>query len=401
MKQIQRIAGGLMTLLLLFGAGWFLIDLLQSRTEIEPAQQPAMTSEVVRAVPTPISTSTLDWETATLDQIQFGEPKVVFTHNDHIRIYDWLPDNRRLLLEIGDPKKTDVEEVGERYRIVTLDVETGEIVEYGRRPNLPHPPVWLETVDGVGFLYWNAWKGETPEVRLGFSDGKMETVSYGETQLAVEPKQKTLLMLKAETTGNRLQMVDVTQPKPTPSPVNTIDLPWGKLRVDPTGRWYASFWGGLSKKPLYLANRDEGTVTKIDFTPWWPIDAAWSPDGDKIALILGTGDMLLSKSKLAMLELKTIKWHFIDLPAQFVTGIEWAPKRYLLAKGTPAGSIEMSDFHKFWLVDTTNGNFRETDYFTPTMVTEDIFWSWSDKGDLTWLDGDRIIVTHITVEEGQ
>lgn len=402
MKQIQRVMGGLLTLLLVFGTGWFLIGVVQNRTEAKPAQQPAMTPEIARAVstPLPVATPAPDWETATLDQIQFGKPKVVFSHNDNIRIYDWLPDNRRLLLEIGDPTKTDVENLAERYRIVTLDVETGEIVEYGRRPGRDVYPVWVEAVQGVAYDFYDHWHGKLPEIRLGLGEKRIRVVAQSNAYLGVDPRTDDLLYLERGKSQNALYAVDTKQNR-TVSILSVRDLPGGQLRIDPAGRWLASFPGRLSKKPLYLADRDRGTVTKIDFSPWWPIDAAWNSNSDKIALVLGTGDRLLSKSRLAILEIGTMKWHFIDLPAQFVTGIEWAPKRYLLAKGTPADSTEMSGFHKFWLVDTTNGDFRETDYFTPTMVTENIFWSWSNKGDLAWLDGDRIIVTPIIVKEGQ
>lgn len=76
-----------------------------------------------------------EWTDATLDQIRFGEPRVVLTDTHLIKVIAWLPDNQRLLLELG----TDEPVVN--FRIVTLDVVTGESVEYGRRPEREIPPI--------------------------------------------------------------------------------------------------------------------------------------------------------------------------------------------------------------------------------------------------------------------
>jgi len=384
MKRLLKLTEGLLGVLLLVGLVFSLNSLFQAQVTQSDVAVPTQIAESNPAVASTTAPA-LTWEMATLDQIRFGEPRVVFTNTGLIKIHDWLPDNRRLLLEVEDPKRQDP---AIHYRIVTLDLPTGEITEYGRRRDWDASPVWLEKARGVAFTIWNTWAGESPQVHLGFAGGQVRVLDrHAYASLAADPQTGNLFYLKQEDPTNTLQVVDVAQGLTVASPLRQDNLPWGELRVDPTGQWLASFRGRLSHAPLHLANRHKTNVTRVEFDSWWPLDGTWSPDGRRLALVLGNGDMLISISKLALLNPETLKWQFINLPAQFITELEWGPSsRFLLVRGVPLG-FTPADPYEFWLVDVMLGTFKKVSYFPPNTFPEYPFMAWSRTGQLAWLKG--------------
>jgi hypothetical protein len=150
MKQVWQLIGSLIGVLLLITLVLVLNALFQAQvTQTGSAPPPTPTSQA-KVTPSPTSLSNDAWKTATLDKIQFGDPRVVLTHQGAVKIHTWLPDDRRLLLELLDP--TAGEDVARGYRIVTLDVDTGQVVEYGRRDNGVAKPVWLDRTSNVAFV---------------------------------------------------------------------------------------------------------------------------------------------------------------------------------------------------------------------------------------------------------
>jgi len=380
MKQVRGWIGGLVGLTLLIALVLALNFVFQAQVT------------QTGAAPPPTSAMADMWKNATLDTIQFGEPRAVFTYTAGIKIYDWLPDNRRLLVELEDPI---TQNPNARYRVVTLDVETGQLVEYGRRMDWSErTPVWLEKVPGVAFVTWNTWTGESPKVLLGMAGGHMRILDeHANATLAVDPRTGYLLYLKPETPQQPLWAVDVVSGRMVESPLMQANFPDGQLRIDPTGQWLVSMGDYFNRAPLYLANRNKGQINKIEFKSWRALDAIWSPHGNNLALILGTGDGLLTQSQIALLNPENLEWHFINLPTQFVIEVDWGPsERYFLVRGVPL-EHEISTPHKLWLVDTTSGGWKETSNFPPIIHPESIFMAWSKTGQVAFLRGHQIMVT--------
>jgi len=295
------------------------------------------------------------------------------------------------------------------YRIVTLDVETGQVVEYGRRSDDDSPPVWVDAVQGVAFFYWNSLRGEAPEIRLGLRDGSIQTIAREVGPPKVQPSTGRLFYFQREPSDNPLRMFDPAQPRAEPRvPWPSIKLPLGRPIIDPTGRSMAILLG----TDLPLLNMQNGQVRTYPFPdqpqlpellPWWAMDGGWSPDGKVLALILGKGnppENLLRISKLALFDTTSGNIRFIDLPAQFVMELDWDPSsRFILARGVPSGG-SMADTNVFWLVDATRGAYKESSYFPATLFPRYPFMAWSRKGQLAWIRGSnnglQIVITQIS-----
>ena len=325
-----------------------------------------------------------DWTNVTLDRIRFGEPTVVLTHTNLIKVIEWLPDSRRLLLELGTG------EFPLTNRIVTLDVITGEMVEYGRRTSRDIAPLWVEQAQGVVFDFWIS--DSPPELRFGRAMGQVRTLDQADARPTVHRPSGRLLYVPV---GATLRAREVASGQAVPPPFQAELLPFGKLRADPQGRWLISLWGrGGPWGPggLHLADMSRRTVRQIDlrdpaqpFINWWPFDAVWSPDGQQAALVLAQGENLVLASKLAILDPETGRWRWLDLPPQFVTEVDWAPDgRIVILMGSDLvyGSSFAND--SVWFVDTATGEYRNLNLLPPQTS---LGWGWN----LAWSPDGRYV----------
>jgi len=402
LNRAHKLIGSFLSLLALGALVLVLNSLFQTRlTQIGVAPSPDTFSQDTGAS-SPDSGLADAWKNATLDTIQFGEPRVVLTHQGAVKIHTWLPDDRRLLLELEDP--TVGEDVARHYRIVTLDVETGRIVEYGRREDSNNKPAWIDRTGQVAFTF--APLDTPPEIRLGSTGGEVRTIERSNALLAVQPSTGRLYYLRRELTGNPLRALNLSQRQAAVEmPSTSSQLPTGLPAIDPTSQFLAILW----RTDLPLVNLGNGQVRTYSFAnlpqsdlPWWAMDGIWSPNGQTLAMILGqdsdTG--LLVASKLALFDRTSGKVRFVDLPAQFVMELSWDPSnRFILARGVPSGG-SMADTNVFWLIDATRGAYKESSYFPATLFPRYPFMAWSRKGQLAWIrgsnNGPQIVITQIS-----
>ncbi|MBI4674623.1 MAG: hypothetical protein HY741_23510, partial [Chloroflexi bacterium] len=236
--------------------------------------------------PTPKATkpAKVDWENATLEQIKFGKTRTILKQNAQIKIWSWLPDNRRLLLELLDPEAKDVESA---FRIITLDVKTGEIVEYGRRGDGATAPELIEQTESAVYLYSNWQTGQGPQTRIGGTDGKVQQMTEGYAAYSVHPRTGEIYYRVAGTQPNSLRLLDPSQHELTPRILfPSLSLPPGSPLIDPKGRTMAIVgspeWGMLNlvtgqfQAFAVAAQVKNGTATGTS-------SEKWSPNGKQIA----------------------------------------------------------------------------------------------------------------------
>jgi Tol biopolymer transport system component len=385
MKQIQRAVGGLLTLLLLFGAGWFLIDQLQNRTEIEPAQQPAMTPEVVHSVPTPTSTSVSGWETATLEQIQFGKPKIILTDTHSLRIVQWVSDEELLVLRGLNPSRS-------REAIELLNVQTGGKRFYGEISGAGKP-VWLSNSQTAAFVDTNYETNKTI-----FSTGQTSDQNRAQSGLELFP------YLTASSDGDTLLgfeaggwppiLID-----PLTDESRALPFDWTEFMPPTEGprRHYQASWNPhYSKVAFYNAHRlliadlDSGEMTEVmlgndkakqNHLPLWALEIQWSPDGNKLAVIATTGRLPNAFRWLFVYDLNTNRSEEIDLPADFIlNNLAWAPdNRLLLAQGSVDYIPPGYALQDVILIDTVTQEMDKTDLLPEGTLGEGAM-AWSPGG---------------------
>ncbi|NJN53371.1 MAG: hypothetical protein HC804_00625 [Anaerolineae bacterium] len=118
----------------------------------------------------------MSYEEAPATFPAFSEPIIVATNDVGFSIAEWLPDNRRLLVSEGD---------GAFGVISTLDVTTGEMVEFAQRRDISNQPIWLDEAQGVMFV-----EATVEGWDLRFSNGQNVTTlanQLASVSLAKEP----------------------------------------------------------------------------------------------------------------------------------------------------------------------------------------------------------------------
>lgn len=340
-------------------------------------------------------TSAADWENAALDQIQFGEPRVAFTHGAGIKLYSWLPDNRRLLVELEDPKEKDP---AKRYIVATVNVETGELLEYGHRRDFSdRPPVWVENVQGIAYPTWNTWQQEPPRILLGLSGNRVQVVDeHANAYLAPDPRTGNFLYLEMETPDQPVHLFSATENRELFIQPAIAQLPYRFLRTDAKGRWIASLNGfdesGSANKVVYV-DRESGQVSQVELDAKWVLDGAWSPNARHLALTLGNGSQWLSESRLVILNPQSQKVRNLNLPTLLFPELDWGPSsRHLLVRQVPLGS-EPSQPHRLLLIDIKDGKMKRVPLFEGTIHPEPIYIAWSANGLVAWLKGNNIMIT--------
>jgi len=381
------------------------------QTPTQPAS-PLLTPTPPRATPSPPVpwptappyTPPPGWTNVTLDRIHSGEPTVVLTHTALIKVIEWLPDSQRLLLELGTG------EFPLTNRIITLDVVTGGVVEYGRRLDRDIAPVWVEQAQGVVFDFWIP--DSPPELRFGRAVGQVRILDQADAYPAVHRPSGRVLYVPI---GATLQAREVASGQAVPPPFQAELLPFGVLRADPQGRWLVSLWRRLERQGVvYLADMSQGTMRQIElsdprqpYSEWWSREAVWSPDGQRLAVIMGWWWNRLRASKVAILEPESGNWHWLNLPSQFVDEVDWAPDgRHLLVKAGYEYDAQSQPLpNAFWLVDATTGDFHPFNLFSLQYPSSgNYFMAWSSDGKrLAWVRGIPgglgVLVSDVTIKQ--
>ncbi|MBI4674625.1 MAG: hypothetical protein HY741_23520 [Chloroflexi bacterium] len=353
--------------------------------------------------PTPKATkpAKVDWENATLEQIQFGKTRTILKQNAQIKIWSWLPDNRRLLIELEDPQSP---EVTAHFRIVTLDVKTGEIVEYGRRRDEGSPPLWIAETKSVVFT-WDTFPGGQHEIRLGRAGGQVQTIAKGFAGLSVQPGTDNIYYLLVSAQPNALRLTQASQPELAPQiPFAHLSLPWGGAEIDPQGKRLVI----IGRPDFQILDLESGELQiypvakqrSSELPPVWAMSGAWNPDGKNLAVTLGANfDHGPSFSQLALFDPGSGQVQDLKLPTRWVYEYEWSPKgRFLLAKG---GDPKTGDLYpdSFWLVDPRDATFKQLKYFPQVKDSTSTLMAWSAKGQLAWVqnvpEGLGIAITQV------
>lgn len=391
----------------LFVLVMLLMGLFQSSVTETAAQNTPATEATRegRATPKPTKKPKVAWADATLEHVKFRKARTILKLNGQIKIWSWLPDNRRLLVELEDPES---KKVTTRFRVVTLDVKTGEIVDYGQRREVGPAPVWIEKTSSVMYV-WDTFPPGKGEIRLGQAGGQFQTMANGYAQLGVQPYTRNIYYLLVGAVPNALRLTRAGQPELAPQiPFSQLPLPWGLPKIDPQGQRLVI----IGSPDFHILNLENGELQTYpvaeekssELSPVSAMKGVWNPNGTTLAVALGannnngpgSGSIF---SQLALFDPTTGKVQDLKLPTHWVHEFEWSPKgRFILAKGGDPETRELYP-NTFWLVDPKDGAFRQLKYFPPVSDTTDTSMAWNAKGKLAWVqnvpEGLGIAITQV------
>lgn len=295
----------------------------------------------------------MSYEEAPSNFPVFSKPTIVAINDVGFSIAEWLPDNQRLLVSQGD---------GAFGTISTLDVTTGEMVEYAQRRDVSNQPIWLDEAQGVIFV-----EATTQGRELRFSDGQEITTLAGELasmSLAKDPSGERVAALFSSEPG-ALMTVDTTgqselvtaielneETKRVPSSGgNGYHLTWS-----PNGIWLVQYNG----ENLYLINTQTQNICSVDLGDYGEAGqgqmfyAQWSPDGRYLSMAIKrqrpTPELNILDIESMELNILSIPLNTETWPPESIGGSIWSPNSQIILLQVGSYDAEMGKTVANWLL---------------------------------------------------
>ncbi len=291
---------------------------------------PNVTPSLATALPTIVPLPTCDikppieivmsYEEVPSNFPVFSEPTIVVTNDVGFSIAEWLPDNRRLLISQGD---------GAFGTISTLDVTTGEMVEYAQRRDVSNQPIWLDEAQGVMFV-----EVTTEGRELRFSNGQEVTPLASElasVSLAKDTSGERVATLFSSELGALMTVDTIGQIEF----VTTIGLNEDTKRVPSSGgdgyhlawspdrNWLVQYDG----ESLYLINTQTQNICSVDLGDYGEAGRGnvfgvhWSPNSRYLSMTIQRQNPI---PELNILDMENMDLSILSFPLDFET---WPPER--------------------------------------------------------------------------
>jgi len=361
-KKLKNFFSHILTLLGLLVLGLILALFFSQRGVQSPTKQgaPATTTELAfqaaQETPTPVVAATIT-PTATLEVIPviittfptptpapspsptptfeplsdkpimgfvFEPPQEVpnTRRPDGFDIIQWLPDRSEEVLLRG------------AYTLETVNILTGMVRLFAtvKDPGgIGEQPVWLPEAQGVAYFAWEAGQRklflgkEGAKTEILLPDAEPPLIPLGEEKgIATYSKNdKAMRGVLPNKQVAALPAVLSNLPHPSkPGPPGTFH----RVAVQPNSDWVAYY--NIEGFQLVNIKTDEIQVINLGGSapaPLWAMEVKWSPDGQKLALIVTQGPPAISFSDLYILEWPTGILHKIDDNFPYITDIAWAP----------------------------------------------------------------------------
>lgn len=338
---------------------------------------------VVTSAPFPTPTLSLTWENVSLDQIHFGEPQVVLTDTLGLRIVGWISDKEVLILR-------DTKPGGRGSAIEVFNVETRAVrrLAEGR---FSGSPVWNPAQRAVVYLQYDEvrrqrdliWHSLDQEGEKLVSDVVLPIllIDGGKGAAAYSVEEKALIgrLVAPGAQARRLSFAQYAMRIPTP-------YEWiYRTAVSPDGEWQVVY----NYEHFLLVGSEDGTIKEFDLGDWitdgalprWALEARWSPDGQKLAVIATAGRLPNPVRFLLLLNPRTGTLRQIPVSSPFVIyGLDWSPAgRFLLLSGAISYTEEGYAVIEHRLLDVATGQERKVVLLPNALQGASFAWTSSGK----------------------
>lgn len=327
---------------------------------------------------TPLPTPSL-WENATIDQIHFGEPRVVLTDTLGLRIVGWISNEEVLLLRDTKPGRRG-------SAIEVFNVKTG-VVKRLAEGRFSGRPVWNSVWQAVVYLQYDEGRRQRDLMwqSLDSKEGQrlasnvvlpIVLTDGGKGAMAYSVERKALMGRPVTLGAQERQLSFGQYAMRIPTPYEWIY----QTAVSPGGEWQAVY----NCEHFLLVNTEEGQIKELDLgterpgrgLPRWATEAQWSPDGKRLAVIATVGRLPNTIRFLLLVDPWKDEIQTVSLPYGFPTGLAWAPNgRFLLVEGVVGTIPPGFELHGARLIDTETMEQREVKIFPERSLGGEITWS--------------------------
>ena len=265
----------------------------------------------------------------------------------YYEIIEWLPDSSEEVLVKGP------------LTLETVNALSGTVKQYAEveSPGNIFQPIWLFEAEGVAYLaadiqanktnLWLGKAGSKPEILLSDVGSPLIPMERGRGVAVYDKSEKGMKAVSPSKQNLKPAPQPATAPFPQMTPGKLLNTAY-----QPGGDWIAYY----NVDGFRLVNSKTGEVRLVDLgerenEPLWAFDAKWSPDGQKLALIITRDRATFDFTDLYILEWPTATLHKVDDTFTFVSDIAWAPdSKHLLLKAV----IDQKDGFNIFALYITN-----------------------------------------------
>lgn len=295
----------------------------------------------------------MSYEEAPSNFPVFSKPTIVAINDVGFSIAEWLPDNQRLLVSQGD---------GAFGTISTLDVTTGEMVEYAQRRDVSNQPIWLDEAQGVMFVEATAEGWE-----LRFSNGQNVTTLANElasVSLAKEPYSERVTavfslepgaLMTVDTTG-QIEIVTTMELNEETKRVPLSSTDGYRLAWSPNRNWLVQY----NNENLYLINAQTQSICSVDLGDYGEAgkgrvsSVQWSPDGRYLSMAIKrqrpTPELNILDIESMELNILSIPLNTETWPPESIGGSTWSPNSQIILLQAGSYDAEMGKTVANWLL---------------------------------------------------
>jgi dipeptidyl aminopeptidase/acylaminoacyl peptidase len=298
----------------------------------------------------------------------------ILSDTSRMNIYDWIPDNKRLIISRFSPSTTN-------YTLSTLDVTTGLVQTYAERTNVDgERPIWIADLQAIAYTDFDLPQkpSSLPGIELWLSRGDPnETQRLAEhvsmNSLTVDDTgQLTYLFSQKNTEAVDLSVKTVNaaslsvQDIPLPAvlsrtstsideSLSEVEKPFRLLHRPTTSQALLLY----KNQPPLLFDFDSEQICQLDLQSYVS-EALWSPDDRFLAM--RTQNMPIgfnATDGLTILDTSTNQYDEVDLGAH-VYAMTWSPNgRYLAVLVRRQSESESGMHQNLYLVDAVTKEYRD------------------------------------------
>lgn len=306
-----------------------------------------------------------------------------------IKIVDWLPGSSHEVLLHGI------------FDLGILNITTGEVTIYAtvKEPGNIRFPVWVPAVQGVAYLSWdiqtnqqNLWlskAGNNPGRQL-LSDVAPPLIPL-ERGLAIYSQRANVIQEISLSSQNLSPRPSVFN-QLSPTELERFGATARQTAIQPNGDWIAVTRHNSRGVQFFNPQTEEAKLIDLggeEPVPLWAMNAKWSPDGQKLALIVTQGIPPVNFSDLYILDWPTTTFWKVDDSFAFVNDTTWAPdSKHLLFKAF-VGQKDGFNLNALYIIDVST-----TSEIMPVSIPNDGLSS-GFGGAISWSpDGQKVLLIY-------
>lgn len=363
-----------------------------------PTAIPVFVTPIYSPTPVPSPTPTATFEPLSdkpIDGYIFSPPELILTHN-YIEIIGWVPgSNEELFIRSFEDEK---------FLVETLNVNTGQrqqLLETNRF--IIGKPVWLPVTKQIAYLaqddmgvinlYLNNPNEKDVDTPIASNVTPPLVPDKAGDSVLVFDSQLSRLLDVSQTEGAKEEVL-LTEPLP---PVGFGPYPQYQATWSEKTDWIAYY----HPEKLVLINPQTNQTQTVDLGKepgdrgqWGAIDAAWSPDGQRLAIIATSSEVtstIVPFTQLIIYDPTAGKVQLIADNFTYITNIAWAPdNEHVLVSGVIRQNKAGLDVNALFLVDVT------TQQIVPVPVMPDEAFGLNWHRSLAWSPDGKFIVVGYT-----